>query len=451
MFSTGDKIIIALSGGGDSVGLLHVLFQVKDEIGITLEAAHLNHSLRGDESDRDEQFCRELCRQYNVYLSVKTIIPGEIEAGLGSVETNSREKRLKFLEETCILRGADKIVSGHTMDDQAETILQRILRGTGPTGLQGILPVRGQWVRPFLCVTRSEIRDYLTAKNICFRDDSSNNDVAFFRNKIRHQLIPYLRDFFSPNLTNGLVRLSELSRIQEEYLKKQESDAFSDCRIHADSFKILLDKPVFMGYHKVLRQRIVRHCLELLEGEGRDTEMDEIEHILELIHGECGAIDITAGIRCEANSRIAAFIVPVKQYEPIPLKLPGITEIPLDGGIIEATLLSEKVTVDGIMSVLIGPEISDKYGNLTVGVLRRGELMIPSGAKRNRKIRDILSVVSLPGIVKDMLPVVRAGAVSVWIPGFKSSDCLQTATLNNRTEYDKRSLILNFKGGYQFG
>ena len=180
MFSPGDKVIIALSGGGDSVGLLHVLNEMRENFGIVLEAAHLNHSLRGDESDLDEQFCRELCARLSMHLSVKKMAPGTIESGSLSIETCAREQRLRFLEETRVSRCADKIVTGHTLDDQAETVLQRILRGTGPTGLQGILPVREQWVRPLLCVSRSEIREYLKTKGFCYRDDSSNEDVVFF-------------------------------------------------------------------------------------------------------------------------------------------------------------------------------------------------------------------------------------------------------------------------------
>ena len=226
MISHGDGVLVALSGGGDSVGLLHVLVSLRDVMGITVEAAHLNHSLRGEESDRDEQFCRELCAALNIHLTPAKIPESDIAARSGSIETFARETRHTFLEKTMMERAMSKIATGHTIDDQAETILQRLLRGTGPLGLQGILPTRDSRIRPLLCVTRSEIRDYLAASGIDYCEDSSNSDTVYFRNRIRHDLIPFLQDSFSPNITGVLKRLAELSRVQEEYMNEQTVNSF---------------------------------------------------------------------------------------------------------------------------------------------------------------------------------------------------------------------------------
>ena len=450
MFSHGDTVLVALSGGGDSVGLLHVLMNVRDLRGITLEAAHPNHSLRGEESEKDEQFCRNLCDGWNIPLTTGKIPESDISERACSIETFARKARHTFLEQTLIKRGMSKIATGHTIDDQAETILQRLLRGTGPSGLQGILPVRDSWVRPFLCVTRSEIRNYLTASGIEFREDSSNYDTVFFRNRIRHELIPFLRDSYSQNVSGVLLRLAELSRVQEEYLNEQAMNAFKACCIHVDTYKILLDKLEFMGYHKVLQQRVVRHCLEVLEGAGRDTDMDEIENVLDLIVREQGVLDITAGIRCESGKETVTFIIPIKRYDPVPLKLPGETVIPRGGGLISAEKTGMKADVDGRMSVQISAGTKRKYGDLTVGMVKHGEFMTPFGKRYPVKIRDIMSAVSLPIVLRDSMPVVRAGAIAVWIPGLKSSEYLRAGKAGIRSENEKESILLRFKDGLQW-
>ena len=450
MISRGDGVLVALSGGGDSVGLLHVLVRLRDVMGITVEAAHLNHSLRGDESDRDELFCRELCSALNIHLTPAKIPETDIAARSGSIETFARETRHTFLEKTMIERAMSKIATGHTIDDQAETILQRLLRGTGPLGLQGILPTRDSRIRPLLCVTRSEIRDYLAESGIDFCEDSSNSDTVYFRNRIRHNLIPFLQDSFSPNITGVLKRLAELSRVQEEYMNEQTVNSFEACLIHADPFKILLDKPAFMGYHKVLQQRTVRHCLEDLEGAGRDTDMDEVENILNLIAGEQGVLDITAGVRCESGKRTVTFTAPVERYDPVPVNLPGDTVIPWGGGVISAEKTDVKVNVDGRMKVLISAAVQKKFGNLSIGPLKRGEFMTPYGRTRTVRIRDIMSAVSLPKVLRDTMPVVRAGATAVWIPGLKSSEYLRAGKDDMRAENGTESVLLIFKNGLRW-
>ena len=217
MFPRG-KVLVALSGGGDSVALLHLLIKISDDFGISIEAAHLNHSLRGKESDKDESFCRDLCSSLNIPLTVERLKAGEISLNEGSIETAAREARMAFLKRAAMRGNIIRIATGHTLDDQAETILQRMIRGTGPTGLTGILPVRENlWVRPVLCAYREEVRNYLDRMGISYREDSTNQDTSFFRNRIRHELLPLLRERFSPNITSVLSRMSELARIQEDY------------------------------------------------------------------------------------------------------------------------------------------------------------------------------------------------------------------------------------------
>ena len=248
-----DRVLVALSGGGDSVALLQILHELHNEFPISLEAAHLNHGLRGSESDGDETFCRNLCHTLGIHLTVEGCANGEIKAAGGSFEEAARIRRLAFLERTARKRGLNRIATGHTRDDQAETVMMRILRGTGPTGLQGILPVRESYVRPLLDITRLQLREYLVSIGHEFRDDSSNRDVSIHRNRIRIELLPDLEKSFGPGVSDGLVRLATLSRIQEDFLDGQVDKAYRNCLIFGDRAKILLEKAAFMAYHDTIR------------------------------------------------------------------------------------------------------------------------------------------------------------------------------------------------------
>jgi tRNA(Ile)-lysidine synthase len=442
LISAGDRVLAALSGGGDSVALLSCLLSMRDILGFTLEAAHLNHSLRGAESDEDEIFTRELCDRLNVHLTVSRLAEGELRIKGESLESAARKARQTFLETTARDRNLSKIATGHTCDDQAETVLQRIIRGTGPSGLMGILPVRDDiWIRPLLDRSHDDTRRYLHEFSIGYREDSSNSDPAFFRNRIRNELLPHLKNRFSPNITGALARLAELSRVQEEYLREKMLEAFGGCCLFVGSGKILLDKPVLMRYHKVLQQRIVRHCLENLEGSGRDTDMGEIERVLDnLLLEQSGIVDVSSQIRFGTAKNRAVFIRHSQQYDPFPLVMPGETQIPQDG-CITIREVSSYESVDGRNAVLILPEMVGKYGPLTIGPAKKGEYMIPFGMQNPVKIFDIFSEIFIPQVLRESFPVVRAGALPVWIPGLKSSEYLRI-----RGKYEK-ILLMRYHDG----
>ena len=185
LVSPGDRVICAVSGGADSVALLFALYLLKDKINIQLEAAHFNHHLRGEESQRDENFVRDLCTRYDIPLHVGG---AQVQPGKKGLEAAARDARYAFLQS---LDG--KIATAHTADDNAETVLLHLIRGTGLKGLGGIAPQRGKLIRPMLCVTRQEVEDFLTEWSLPHVEDSSNETDAFLRNRIRHHVMPLLR------------------------------------------------------------------------------------------------------------------------------------------------------------------------------------------------------------------------------------------------------------------
>ena len=223
LIAPGDTVICAVSGGADSVAMLFALYLLREKLGITLEAAHFNHNLRGEESLRDETFVRELCARYDIPLHVAS---GEIHPGKKGLEAAARDARYAFLES---LPG--KIATAHTADDNAETILMHLVRGTGLKGLGGIAPQRRKLIRPMLGITRREVEDFLAEWHLPHVEDSTNETDAFLRNRLRHHVMPLLaaeNPRIAENLSQMALRLREdeacLSR-QSEYETLPEVEA----------------------------------------------------------------------------------------------------------------------------------------------------------------------------------------------------------------------------------
>ena len=214
LMAPGDTVICAVSGGADSVAMLFALYLLREKLGITLEAAHFNHNLRGEESLRDETFVRELCARYEIPLHVAS---GEIHLGKKGLEAAARDARYAFLES---LPG--KIATAHTADDNAETILMHLVRGTGLKGLGGIAPQRGKLIRPMLGITRREVEDFLAEWHLPHVEDSTNETDAFLRNRLRHHVMPLLAAE-NPRIAENLSQMALRLREDEACLSRQSS------------------------------------------------------------------------------------------------------------------------------------------------------------------------------------------------------------------------------------
>lgn len=209
LISPGDTVVCAVSGGADSMALLWAFYLLKEEWNLTLSAAHFNHGLRGAESDGDEAFVRDFCEGYGIPLVVGS---GIVRPGKKGLEAAAREARYSFLNT---LPG--KIATAHTADDNAETVLMHLVRGTGLKGLGGIMPRNGRIIRPMLSVTRQDVEAFLEEYCLCYRNDSSNSEDAFLRNRIRHRVMPLLKEE-NPRLAENISAMSLRLRQDEETL-----------------------------------------------------------------------------------------------------------------------------------------------------------------------------------------------------------------------------------------
>lgn len=218
MVRPGDKVLVALSGGPDSLCLLAVLASLRTELSIEIEAVHVDHGLRPESADEAARV-QDLCAQVGIPCHIRraAVLDRVAEAGC-SIQEAARELRYAACYEVAEATAAQRIAMGHTADDQAETVLMRLLRGAGPTGLAGIPPARGMVIRPLISVWREQILAYCHSRNLQYIEDASNRSEKYIRNRVRHQLIPYLEREYNPKIREALWRLSEVLRADEEYL-----------------------------------------------------------------------------------------------------------------------------------------------------------------------------------------------------------------------------------------
>jgi len=236
------SVIIACSGGADSTALVRGLAELRGQGAGQLAVAHLNHQLRGGESDRDQQFVEALCKEINLPCFVETIV---VEGDGDGIEAAARDARYAFLQRTAEASGARYVVTGHTANDQAETILHHILRGTSVTGLAGMprsrpLSPAVTLLRPMLDISRQEVLDYLAALNQPYREDASNADTVFTRNRIRHELMPLLAEKYHPNVVDNLLRLGRNAKDAVDVIDSLATALMDEChRVDPDGASVV--------------------------------------------------------------------------------------------------------------------------------------------------------------------------------------------------------------------
>jgi tRNA(Ile)-lysidine synthase len=293
LLKAGDRVGVAVSGGADSVALLRLLLELRDEMGIVLSVAHFHHGIRGAEADADAEFVARLAKRHNLELhSGSGDAPGHAGARQASLETAARELRYQFFTRLLQAGAADKIATGHTLDDQAETVLMKSLRGAGTRGLAGIYPALGAGiVRPLLGVRRSEVEEYLRGLGQEWREDSTNRDRRHLRNRVRHELVPLLERDFNPEVTRVLAESAEVARAEEEFWQREMERLLPEvCCGEGRSLKLnaLLAQPL------AVQRRLVRAALERA---GTGFDFRHGEEILRLAQKSRGAVELPGGWR----------------------------------------------------------------------------------------------------------------------------------------------------------
>jgi len=420
--SPGDRVAVAVSGGADSVALLRMMLDLREGAGIVLSVAHLNHLLRGTESDADEEFVRKLAETFDLECHVerRDVSAYADKRHLGT-EAAARRVRYEFFQRLIRSGEVNKVATAHTRNDQAETVLLRLIRGTGFRGLGGIRPClvvkgdqsRGEIVRPFLETTRDSIREYLSAIGQDWREDSSNNELGFARNRVRQLLIPLLEEEFNPGIIERLSDLAVVAQGEEEFW----SQRCGELRVEMPAEKggeHILDLRRFSKLQRAEQRRFIQS----LEGPGFTFEFRHMEELLALAAGgsKAGKLELPRGwkaVRCGSELRIIHAKEDREtgtQYE-YPLAVPGSVNVT------EANVAIEVFRINGAGAAnpthLADPK--KLLRPLVVRPWRPGERFRPQHSKEPKKIKELLQDRHIVGGIKQLWPVIASGDQVVWV------------------------------------
>ena len=349
MLEKGDQIIVGVSGGADSVCLFHVLLELQREYGLTLYVIHVNHGIRGEEALRDEEHVRELCKKENVsFTSVHKDIPALAKEGRMSLEEAGRKVRYEVFNQYLIAYKCNKIAIAHNKNDNAETILFHMFRGSALAGLTGISPIRDKLIRPLLCLERQEIEEYLQEKGISFLNDSTNFTLDYSRNKIRLGILKEAQEI-NKGAVSHIAKAGESLKEIQEFIEKSTQKAMEGILIKEENNSLLLKAEELKAEDAVIQKDVVRTALYLLSESLKDIEAVHVAAVLELLDKQAGRrVNLPYGITAVREYRHIELLIEKKDRKEEAysadsdivereLMIPGITPLPRTGNSLPGT------------------------------------------------------------------------------------------------------------------
>ncbi len=422
MFSPRDKVVVALSGGSDSVALLHLLLELK-ELDLRITAAHYNHKMRGRESERDAEFCRQISKALKIEFEYGEVgdddHSGDKRKGLS--EEAARELRYRFLKNAVEKRGADKIATAHTMNDQAETVIMRVIRGSGSRGLAGIPPVNGSIVRPLIKVTKQEIKSYLKSGHVKWIEDSSNRSLRFRRNRLRLELFPVLREI-NPGIDQVLSRSAEILRIESEFIDDCVDRAYGTA-MSKEPFGYVGKVKEYLLCHKVVRLGILRKTVELIKGDIKQLSLVHLLTADEMIEKEKASGEAILPYNVKISKGYGLFCVSkgsgsAKSYS---YTIGDLGSYRFNNGL-EVTL-SKTSDISGWEDEMEGFFSADKINfPLVVRNYKPGDRFRPLGMSKFKKIKDLFIDEKIPRFLRRSVPIFETTDGVVWVGGVRIDD-----------------------------
>ena len=428
LMRAGERVAVAVSGGADSVALLRVLLELQTELGIVPFAAHFNHQLRGYESDADEHFVASLAQQHDLqFFAGRADVRLHSIAKKISLEHAARDLRYRWLHGLAGEHGFNAVATGHTLDDQAETVLMKFLRGAGTKGLAGIRPMlmvgHLPVVRPLLETSRSEIERYLHSIEQPWREDHTNRDMKFTRNRIRHELLPLLERDYNPNIRHVLSETAEIALSEEDYWQKHTSALAS--RWHQKERGLRLQEHEgaagFVPSSIAVQRRTLR---QFLEWHGITVDFHHVEATRLCALGDGSTASLPGGWQARREGDWLELLAPAgtfqgkeftKAWQHV-LPLPGRCAITEVGITVEAALISPEFAAleppgSLIRAANIGPE-------LLIRNWQPGDRFHPAHSASEEKLKRLFSKKRIPSIERSSWPVALSGSKIVWVRGF---------------------------------
>jgi tRNA(Ile)-lysidine synthase len=434
MLASDDCVLVAVSGGPDSVALLHLLYDLREELGLHLEVAHLQHGIRGDESQKDARFVAELAAKLGLPFHLKEIDLPRMRsaAGKGNLEALARVERYRFFADVAREQHLGKIATAHTQDDQAETVLMWLLRGSGLKGSGGMPSIyriepasRLMVVRPLLYLSRAEIEAYLKENDLTFRLDRSNQDLTFLRNWIRLKLIPQLKEKMDRHLSARLAQQAELIRDEEQFLEEI-------ARVELDRIRTPggINRGALLKNNKTMQRRLLRLWIATTRGHLRGLDFQHVEALLDLIADgpPQGRLSIPGGwqlvkeyetLKLDKQSRKMGQQCPCYSYN---LRLGEDLLIDEAGLTIQTQEISPSLVrlPDNFMEAVF--DSASLTADLTLRNFRRGDRFQPLGMTGHKKVKELFIEKKVPLAVRATLPLLALGDEVIWIPGYGRSE-----------------------------
>lgn len=439
LISYGDGIVVGISGGYDSVCLLHILYCISEEFNLKLYPVHINHMLRGMEALRDENFVKDLCTSLGLCLHIERIdVANKAKINKISIEEAGRNARYEVFNKVALEKSASKIAVAHSRNDQAETILMRIFRGTGLEGLKGIEYKRDNIIRPLLDIDRKQIENYVNEKGLKAITDSSNLHTDYFRNRIRLNVLPEINNAARIDVTENLIRLSKIVVTDEDFLRYNAEIAYKNACINKSSESVELDLAELMKMHQAMVGRVLRiailNCCGSIDGIG----FVHIDKLLWLIRdGQTGSrIDIPHGMM--AIKSYSSIIIKKQGEEKelnfeYKLKIPGQTEINAIDAIITTQIFNFDSNASCIDFVNKNKDIYTKFFDfgkikfankldIVVRNRRDGDIFKPINSNGTKKLKEYFIDRKIARENRNKFPLIAINKEIIWIIGNKTSD-----------------------------
>ncbi len=439
MLFKGAKVVAGVSGGADSTALLLFLCSLRETYNLEIYAVHVHHGIRGEEADGDMAFVQQLCKQMNVHCTVKHHdIKGMAKTKNLSEEEAGRMARYTDFEEELKKHKADLIAVAHNMNDQAETVIMRLCRGTGLTGLAGIRPVRGKIIRPLIDCFRSEIEEYLKENNQSFRTDSTNFEEDYTRNRIRLRVLPYMSKEINSAASENIAKTAVILRQEDDFIESLAKEKLEKMTVSKKANSISLDSKMLCAENPVLQRRIVRMALRYIKKDIKDLALNHVESVLDIAR-KGGHCDLPLGLKADmscgvlkfyfGNTEKITYSYELKPEEPIFVKECGLyflaTENNENKDEKHKYLYTKVFDCDKITYAMVVRNRID------------GDKITVSSEGKTKKLKDIFIDRKIPKDERNLVPVVSSGKDVIWLVGIRDSADFVPKDKNKRKIYIK--------------
>jgi len=428
------SLLVAVSGGIDSIALLYLLYELRDDLNLHLSVAHLDHGIRGAASKRDADFVRYIAGKLGLPATVEKRDVEELTEASASPEAAARKVRYDFLAEVREKEGADYVALGHNRDDQVETVLMHLIQGSGLRGLGGMEPVRDFYVRPLINISREEIRDYADTRGLDYKKDETNRDTGYLRNRIRHELLPELEENYNPRIRQKLKELSNLAGEAHSFIQEEVTDVLEELDVERRQEEIRFRRKEIEELGSYLKKAAIRRLIGEVRGNLKDVTSRHVQAVIDQLEKNRARVQLDLpGLTFTLQGDTGRFLKGQMEdsvgtrmefdYEIAPGEL---LELPEAGMKLSLKRSAGKYTpdptdfaTDSLTEVVDWGKVER---SIHVRNRKPGDRFVPLGMNGEKKLKDFFIDEKVPREERNHVPLVCDGKRIVWVVGYRIND-----------------------------